>query len=452
MRIRGLLAATLALAVLGGLVWWSIRSKPEDGSVKDSHGHSHPSGQDDAGEPILSLNKDQIRKLEIRRALGETTVASRERSGPWMISQPKSFPADPDAMKALLDALGDLHAEKLVDPQTPDFAPFGLTQPSVAITATMQDGKTHTLLVGDETPSSGAFYVRTGADKRLFTIAGFTKAGLDRTSSDLRDKRLLTFGKDFLTRLELVSNSGAIEFARAGQNDWKILKPSILRADGWQVDELLRSLAETRLDASVSDETARQNERAFASAPPFVTVRLTDPQGVQTLEVRKSSRSLLVKSSAVPGVHALPSDALSAIGRSADGFRNKKLFDFGFNEPSRIEFTDGPRTRVFSKAKDSWSESGKSIDSIAVQSLIDRLRDLTAAGFPAKGGAEAEMSISVTTGKAAEKISISRSGDAFFAVRSGEPDIYSLASPDVQALRQAASDVKPSPPGAPEKK
>jgi hypothetical protein len=316
----------------------------------------------------------------------------------------------------------------------------------VVVTATMKDGKTHTVLVGDETPAGGGFYARTGADKRLFTMAGFAKSGIDRTAADVRDKRLLTFGKDFVTKLEVVSKGGTIEFARAGQNDWKIVKPAEMRADGWQVDELLRKLGEARLDAAVSEETANQNELAFASAAVAATVRLTDLQGTQTLEARKAKDRLLVKSSEAPGVHALGADALQGIEKTAAEFRSKKLFDFGFTEPSKVEVAGGGKTRLFAKSGETWAEGGKTMDSIGVQSLIDRLRDLTAAGFPAKGGGQAEMGIAVQAGKKTERVSITKLGEKYFAVRAGEPAVYELTGPDVEALRQAAGDVKASQP------
>jgi hypothetical protein len=369
-----------------------------------------------------------------------------------MIINPKEFAADPDAMTTFLASLATLNADKLVDPQTADFAPYGLMEPVLVITVVMKDGKRHTVLVGDETPATGGYYVRAGASKSLYTIASFTKAGIDKTAADLRDKRLLTFGRDSLTRIEITAKGQTTEFGKNDQGDWRIVKPSPMRADGWQVDELLRKLSEAKLDATVSDETAKANEAAFPSSPPFATARLTDKYGAQSLEARKSKDGLLVKSSAVPGVHALAAGALQGIDKTAADFRGKKLFDFGFNEPSKVEFTDSGKTRVFAKSGDKWDENGKTMDSIGVQSLIDRLRDLTAAGFPAAGFAQPDVTISVSSGKRVEKVAISNSGGKFFARREGEPALYELAAPDVDELRRAASDVKQSQPKPPAKK
>jgi len=442
MRIRGLLFAAIALAVLGGLVWWSNKSGP--GTAGETKSEETPK--------ILSLKQEDITRVEIRRAAGETTVIERSGKGPWAIVQPKQFAASPDAVTTFLSSFATLNADKLVDAQTADFAPYGLKDPSVVITATMKDGKTNMLLIGDETPSTGGFYVRAGAGKRLFTVAGFTKAGIDKTAADLRDKRLLTFGRDHLTRIEVDAKGQTTAFAKNGHGDWQIVKPTPMRADGWQVDELLRKLGDAQLDATVSDEQAKKNELAFSSLPKVATVRLTDNLGTQSLEARKSKDGFLVQSSAAPGVHALGADALKDIDKTAADYRSKKLFDFGFNEPSKVEFTAAGKTRVFEKAGDKWQEGGKTMDSIGVQSLIDRLRDLTAAGFPASGFTAPELAIAIHSSGRAEKASISNAGGKLIARRDGEAALYELAASDVEQLRQSAADVKPSQPKAPEKK
>ena len=64
-----------------------------------------------------------------------------------------------------------------------------------------------------------------------------------------------------------------------------------------------------------------------------------------------------------------------------DDFRNKKLFDFGFNDPNKIEMHDGGKTYAFQKTGEDWSSNGKKMDSTSVQSFLDKLRDLSASKF-----------------------------------------------------------------------
>ena len=127
----------------------------------------------------------------------------------------------------------------------------------------MADGKTHVLRIGEDTPTEGDAYAMLDGDKRLFTIASTSKTALDKQSKDLREKHLLTFDQDKLSRVELEpAGKPALEFGRAG-TDWQILKPKPMRADGFQVDELVRKLKDAAMDTDTDPKAAAA---AFAAA------------------------------------------------------------------------------------------------------------------------------------------------------------------------------------------
>src|ERR1700730_14217481 len=111
----------------------------------------------------------------------------------------------------------------------------------------MADGKTHTLRIGEDTPTEGNTYAMLEGDQRLFTIASFSKNALDKQSKDLREKHLMLFDQDKLSRVELDAGKTALEFGRAG-SEWQILKPKPMRVNGLQVDELISKLKKAVMD------------------------------------------------------------------------------------------------------------------------------------------------------------------------------------------------------------
>ena len=445
MQIRGLLVAALLLVVLGGAVWWSSKTKKDDASTAATE-----------SPKILALKEDDLRKIELRRSGGETTILERADGGEWKITAPVAYAVDKDAVSSLVTALAKLEAEKLVEEKAADFAPYGLKDPSFYVLLHSKDGKLSTVLIGDDTPTGGGFFARLAGDARLYTIAGFTKTNIDKKASDLRDKRLLTVDQSKLARFEISSGAGQIELGKNNQNEWQILKPQPGRADGWQVEEILGRLRDAKIDPNVSEDEQRKNAAAFSSAAPVATVRLTDAAGTQTLEVRKAKDGkYLAKSSAVEGTHSLAAEAGDGLSKKPEDFRNRKLFDFGFSDPGRVEYKDAEQTRAFVKAGERWLESNKPMDTVGVQSLIDRLRDLSATGFPSSGFTQGEMDLTVVSneGKRTEKVAIGRSGDKWVARREGEPAWYGLEANVVDELKKAAKDVKEAqPPKTPEKK
>jgi hypothetical protein len=280
-------------------------------------------------------------------------------------------------------------------------------------------------------------------------MASATKTSFDKESKDLRDKRLLTFDQEKATRVELNAKKESIEFGRINQTDWQILKPKPLRADGFAVEELVRKLKEASMDTSLSEDDAKKAVAAWGTATPVATVKVTDPGGTQTIEVRKvkgkDSEDYYAKSSVVDGVHKVSKDLGTGVDKGLDDFRNKKVFDFGFSDPTKIDFKDGTRSASYQKSGDKWTSNGKTMDSTTIQALVDKLRDLSAAKFVEGGFGVTQVEIAVVSndGKRTERVYIAPGTDGkFIAKREGENAMYELDGNAVAELRGVAADVK----------
>ena len=194
----------------------------------------------------------------------------------------------------------------------------------------------------------------------------------------------------------------------------------------------------------------------FAGATKIAMVTVTDSSGSQTLEVRKDKeKNDYARSTATEGVYKVASDLGDALDKGLDDFRNKKLFDFGFSDPSKLEIVNGgAAAAVYVKSGDKWMSGAKTMDNGSVQSLIDKLRDLSATKFADKGAGDAVFTATVTSndGKRTEKATVSKQGTQYFAKRENEPSIYELDGKVVDDLQKAASGVKEAPPAPAKKK
>ena len=115
------------------------------------------------------------------------------------------------------------------------------------------------------------------------------------------------------------------------------------------MDELIRKLRDAKMDPAVPEEDAKKATAAFASGTPVATVKLTDPSGTQQIEIRKNKDDYYAKSSVVAGVYKVPSELGTGVDKGLDDFRKKKLFDFGFNDPSKSR--DARRTARLTPSK-----------------------------------------------------------------------------------------------------
>lgn len=185
---------------------------------------------------------------------------------------------------------------------------------------------------------------------------------------------------------------------------------------------------------------------AFAHATPVATAKVTNQSGTQELQVRKDKDTYYANSSVVDGVYKVDSSLGHALDKKLDDFRNKRLFDFGYNEPTKIEIHSGPKAYFWSTGGSDWWSNGKKMDAGTVQALISALRDLSATKFADSGFANPTIELTVVSedGKRVETISIAKSGEGFVAKRENEPTLYYLNAIAVEALQKAADDIKSS--------
>src|SRR5450759_1356775 len=380
MKPKGLLIAVVLLAVLGGVTWWSNKSQADKAKAPAA----------DAPAKLLTIPDDQFVEIKIKKVTDELLSLKRE-NGKWQMTAPKPMAADQDAAGSMMSALANLNADKVVEEKATDLKQYGLDIPTLDVQIVRKDGKKDHLLIGDDTLNGSGAYAKLANNAKVVTVGSFTKTSLDKRPDDLRDKRLLTFDADKLSRVELTAKGPAVEFGKNGQNEWQIVKPRPLRADGSAVDGLVTKLKDAKMDLSEA-EAVKKFAKQFAAASKVATVTVTDAGGTQTMEVRRDKdKNVFAKSSAVEGLYKVNADLADAIDKGMDDFRNKKLFDFGFSDPSKVEV----KGTGYSKAGDKRTANGKTMDNASVQTLIDKLRDLAATKFAEKGGGEPIMVASV---------------------------------------------------------
>lgn len=441
MKSKRLLIATIVLAALAAALYWSNHHPPTDDTAKASL---------DTPPKILTLKQDDISKLDILKGGAEAVALARNDAGKWQITAPAPLSADQDAVSSVLSTVSSLNSERLVDDKPTNLGQYGLAKPALEVAITEKDNKSQNLLIGDDTPTGSAVFAKLEGDPRVFTVASYNKSSIDKSSNDLRDKRLLTVDFDKLSQVLLNAKNQNIEFGRNKQ-EWQILKPKPLRADNSQVEDLVRSLRDAKLETAATDADVKKAASAFASGTLIGTAKVTDASATQELQVRKNKDDYYAKSSAVAGIFKVGSDVGTGLNKGLDDFRNKKLFDFGYDEPNKVELHDGGKAYFLTKGgQDWWGPDGKKMDPMSAQSLIDKVRALSAKKFVDSGFTQQSLNITVTSndGKRVEHVLLSKSGDRWIAKRENEPSLYELDASSVTDLQKAAADLKPEPPPA----
>ena len=425
LKPHGLITAVGVLAILGGYAWWANRHPAADTSPATG-----------ATSKILTLAADQIQSIQLAKT-GADPITLTRTGDAWQIAGAKPLAADPDAITSLTGAVSPLTSDRLIEENPQNLTSFGLDKPTLEADITTKDGKTQKLLFGSDTPSGNGAYVKLDGSPKVYTVGTSAKSAFDKSVNDLRDKRLLSLHQDKIVSVTLAAKGAPVEFNKNSGGDWQITKPKSFRADGPSVDDLVGKLKDAKMDLTATPAPAD-----FASAAKVGSVTFVDDKGPQSIEVRKAKdKSYLAKSTAVEGVFKVVGDIGSAIDKGVDDFRNKKLFDFGFTDPSKLDLGG----KLYEKTGDKWFNGSAQIDSASIQNVIDKLRDLAAAKFPDKISGSPALTLSVTWGDKSklDKVVINKSGADYIAARDGDATAYGLEAKSFDELQKAIADIKP---------
>ncbi|HTW48561.1 MAG TPA: DUF4340 domain-containing protein [Acidobacteriaceae bacterium] len=451
MKFRGLLAAVVALAALGGFLYWSQRH-PAALQPKSAETPELP--------PLVKVIDTEITGLRLQERGSAPITLVTNQPGRWEITAPITAPADEASVAHILSNLSHIRTQAMVADHPADLNRYGLANPSLTMDITEKDDQTARLILGDRTPTGDGAYAMVPGDAHVYTIPYFMDESFNQPLDNLRDKRLLPFNVGDVTGVELDRNGQTIVIDRP-QGKWQIEKPAVYRASGNAVDSLLHDLVNAKFDSSATPEEAAAG---YAKAAPFETIKLTAGRGARaetdTLEVRKATTGgdFYGKASVFSGTWKLDPSVDSALTKDLDDFRNKEVFDFAFSEPLNLSYHGDGTNLSLVRSNGDWFQNGKKMDLDSVEALVSALRGLAASKLVTSGFTKPDIEITVVSqgGKLVEKIQLQKTKDGgAIAKREDGPTLYALDADTVNPLFSAASGVKPAAPApapAPAKK
>ncbi len=440
MKMRQLIVATVVLAALAATLYWSNHRKPANDSVTAA-----PSA---TNAKVISLTQDDISKLEVKKKDGDDVVLNRAGASSWKITSPKPLVADQDSVSTILYNLSPMDGATLIEEKAGDLKQFGLAEPEAQVSATGKDGKTHTILVGDETPTGDSAYIMVSGESKVYSVPKNTKTNLDKGLKDLRDKRLMPVDFDKLAGVEI---SGAKLHLTFGSEDgkWTVRSPANLRGDTSKMETIIEKLRTATMDPGASDADRKKAASLFASGAPIATLKATDASGSQELQIRKAADGYYSKTTAMDGAYKVPNELGDAVNKDAEDFREKRVFDFAEEDPNKVELHDGSKVSggyFLTRSGEDWWSDGKKMDPLSAQEFLRSIRTLTATKFATSGFPNQVLSLVVTykDGKRVEKVDIAKSGSGYLAKRADGPALFELDAKVVEDIQKAAGELKPA--------
>ena len=301
-----------------------------------------------AGKVFEKLDAAEIEEVRLTSSAGEATTV-RKVGTAWRLVSPVDAPADESELSGITSNLATADIQRVVEEKPKDLAPFGLATPKVTVVFTVAGEKTpRTLLIGEKNPTGSDLYAKLPDAPRVFLISGFLDGTFNRTTFQLRDKKVLAFDRDKVDRIDVVAGKDTATVTRQA-DVWSVTAPVQARADFGTIESVLSRLAGGQVKSIAWDPSASAGAPATGTGAATAAAKPAahslkefglDPAERHVVVTAGSARAELLIGKATPQGDVYVKDAgrplvfvvekalVDDVARTAADFRSKDLFGF----------------------------------------------------------------------------------------------------------------------------
>jgi hypothetical protein len=410
---------------------------------------------------ILAFSRNDVTGLEI--VTRDDTLAVERADGKWKLTRPAAFAADTETITDFLDKLSSAKVKSFVSDAPRSLEPFGLERPlRLAVhTGADKDRATKSLLVGRVDAEKKGVYAMRPGESSVLLVPEDVWTALPKNVAVLRNKVVVEYERDKVTRLEVESPRGAVTVVRQ-DNRWRIAAPEALPADQVEVGALLSKLRELRAQGFLSDDAAGI---ARYLAKPEVRVTLTQEGAAAptTLilapspERRGGTPSAYAAVAERGPVVLVEGKALAELGRSVNELRDRALVSgLEPRDVKRVRVRRGPQSVLLERSGEEWKavEPAKGPAKTAkVDDLLYMLRGLKwkdvaapSSDDAAKYGLDASaLEVALYKGDGSELATVlvgARDGERAYVKTKAAPAVYTVDAKQLGELPASPDDLK----------
>lgn len=428
-----------------------------------------PSGTE-ARDKAFSVAAADIAELTIRAATAETTTLRRT-DGAWSLVAPVAAPADSVVVDSIVSSLESMEIERVLDENPTALAQFGLEVPRVQVTFKTAGGASHQLSLGSDTPTRSGIYARVDDNPRLLLVPAFLETTFDKTSFDLRNRRVLDVTREAIDRVTLAARGTApVELRREGV-DWRLAAPIAARADFSPSDGLVSRIATAQMSSIVTEGSnpTPAELRTWGLDTPQLTVTVGAGSTTATLAIgaAKDDTAVYARDLARPIVFTVDSSLLADLRKQPADLRVKDVFAFNAFSALTLEVTHGSTAVAYAKsipdagdpaAQPAWARTkpdAGEVNQTALTDLLNALSSLRADRFSDQVPSAGEnVDVAVRFGNSEsqneERVTLRRSGGTVYAIRGGEPGAAIVPAGEFDVvLKHLETLTSPAPPATP---
>ncbi len=409
---------------------------------------------------LLAVDRKDVTAMDI--VTRDDSITLEGADGKWRLTRPIALAADTETVTDFLDKLAAAKIKEFVAEAPRSLEPYGLEHPlHVDIhTGKEKDRATKSLLFGRiDADKKGVYAMRPGESTVLLVPEDVWNA-VPKTVATARNKSVIDFDRDKVSRLELESPKGTVTLTR-DKGSWRITAPEALPADQTEAGAVLFKLRELKAQAFLAEDPAGI-PRFLAKPEVQITVTEEGAATPKTVllapspERRGGQPSAYAALAGRGPVVLVDAKALSDLSRSVNDLRDRTLVS-GLEPKNvqRMRVRAGDKSVLVERSGDTgWKTlepKRASAKSAKVEDLLYGLRSLKwkeivapAGEAPARYGlAPATMEVTLYRADGSEIATVligKKEGEREYVKSKAAPPIYAIDPKELGELPKVPDD------------
>ncbi|MGL4362343.1 MAG: DUF4340 domain-containing protein [Cellulosilyticaceae bacterium] len=228
----------------------------------------------------ISLNKSSSDIHSLNFSFGDFSIDVSRIDSDWILSDSNNVSAESSYIYSIINSFitpGTLH---LLDIDTTDLSPYGITDFSPQITFCDENNTPYTFIQGVEY-SPKEYYTYNPMTDALYTISKTAFDQLSRKSTDWLSKDYLNFNPEFIDFIELTYNDDIYTLRTNPIHNIKTFESSTLNVD--DVQKIVSFLETTRASSYISTNISEQIYTSYGFAVSPLSIRIVKTDGSEEL-------------------------------------------------------------------------------------------------------------------------------------------------------------------------
>lgn len=272
---------------------------------------------------LLAFEEEEVGSLRLDRAGGRVEVSRQ--GGGWRLDLPVAREADAEGVDGILSRLQNSEATRIAfeQPTADELAAAGLQEGSALAEVTLwigEDRAEKRLRIGSEA-GGGDRFARDSSRPQVFAVDSTVVNKLLTPLAELREKKLLAFSEEEVSRIELRRRGERVFAAtRDSAGTWDLVDAEGREPKAWRFTSLVNDVMELEAEAFVQDDGPGGSLvlEAFGLDSPQLSVRLS-------LTGDRSLEFLVGATTEDGGAYAMRSDVATVVTIDGEAVVNLDL-------------------------------------------------------------------------------------------------------------------------------